>query len=114
MARDLANDLKANQKKVLGESNRHNINIQAPTASTKSANQGAGKDRLRVIQDESRRPKSAPARSTGFDYSADLTGMTGLLETPARGGAFGALDKNGDVGGNVGGESHTAFALNTN
>ena len=46
------------------------------------------KARLRTLQGE-KRPTSAPARMDG-----DLTGMTMLLETPAKGGEYGSLNKN--------------------
>lgn len=45
-----------------------------------------------------RRPTSAPARVEG-----DMTGMTALMGTPAKGGVHDGLDKNGNVGKETGG-----------
>jgi hypothetical protein len=94
-------------RRALSDSTAHNVPVQrgamTPGRTKKGGNVpgGPGKDRLRALQDENR-PRSAPAgRTDGF---GDITGMTGLLETPAKGGEYGSLDKNGDVGGDAGGE----------
>jgi hypothetical protein len=49
------------------------------------------------------RPASAPTRLRPHD-SADVTGMTGLLDTPAKGLLHGSIGKNGDVGDDAAGE----------
>lgn len=77
--------------------------MQQPTVTpgakrgTKEKDAGAPeKDRVRALQGE-RRTSSAPARVEG-----DLTGMTCLMATPAKGGEFDDVAKNG-AGGNAGG-----------
>ena len=35
--------------------------------------------------------------------TSDITGMTGLMATPAKGGAFDSIERNGDVGGDAAG-----------
>ena len=91
MARELGNELKA--RRVLGESTTHNAQ------QTPAPRRMKEKSRVRTLQDEGRR-SSAPGR---VEQSADVTGLTGLMETPAKGGEFGGLGKNGDVGGDSGG-----------
>lgn len=49
------------------------------------------------------RPASAPTRLRPHD-SADVTGMTGLLDTPAKGLLHGSIGKNGDVGDDAAGK----------
>lgn len=53
---------------------------------------------------EGRRHHSAPTGRRGNDTSADVTGMTGLMGTPAKGGQYENLGKNGEVGGDTGGK----------
>jgi hypothetical protein len=97
-------------RRALSDSTAHNVPVQrgamTPGRTKKGGNVpgGPGKDRLRALQDENC-PRSAPAGRT--DGLGDITGMTGLLETPAKGGEYGSLDKNGDVGGDAGGEQST-------
>ena len=85
---------------MLGESTAHNTSA-IPAKSAKRAGQkdkGSEKDRLRALQG-THRPASTPARLDG-----DMTGMTGLLETPVKGGEYGTIDKNGNVGGEASGK----------
>ncbi|KAI9635287.1 uncharacterized protein MKK02DRAFT_43969 [Dioszegia hungarica] len=86
-------------RRALSDSTAHNIQQGAVPAA-----QGKGKAR-RVStlqgQQEPRRTSSAPAGRRG-DTSADVTGMTGLMATPAKGGAYEVLGKNGEVGGDAG------------
>lgn len=96
MAREVGNELKA--RLVLGESTVHNVQAQTPAPRRTGPKD---KSRVRTLQDEGRR-SSAPGR---VEQSADVTGLTGLMETPAKGGEFGGLGKNGEAGGDAGGES---------
>ncbi|ORX35965.1 hypothetical protein BD324DRAFT_651874 [Kockovaella imperatae] len=73
---------RASSRAPLGETTRHNHEV---------ATRVWGK--FENLEKE-RRPASAPARA----FDGDLTRMTGLLETPAKGGKFGSLDKNVNVG----------------
>ncbi|CAD6565637.1 MAG: hypothetical protein TREMPRED_001621 [Tremellales sp. Tagirdzhanova-0007] len=91
-ARELGNDIKA--RRVLGQSTSHNVQSQTP-----APRHVKEKSRVRALQDENRRA-SAPGR---VEQSEDITGLTGLMETPAKGGEFGACGKNGDFGGDAGG-----------
>lgn len=118
LARQLGEDLRAQthqvpapsalpaMRRALSDSTAQNVPVQrgamTPGKTKKGGNVPGGpdKDRLRALQDESR-PRTAPVKSVGL---GDITGMTGLLETPAKGGEYGSLDKNGDVGGDAGGE----------
>jgi hypothetical protein len=95
------------QRRVLSDSTAHNVQQQHHSGSMTPAPKNVPqKDRVRALQSENRRPVSAPAgRGTG-DVTADVTGMTGLMETPAKGAGHGTLGKNEDVGGDAGGE-HT-------
>ena len=93
MARELGNELKS--RRVLGESTSHNVRAHNQTPAARRT-----KPRVKALQDEGRR-SSAPGR---VEQSADITGLTGLMETPAKGGEFGGLGKNGDAGGDAGGK----------
>lgn len=99
MARELGGERKS--RRVLGESTAHNV--QQHQTRTPAPTQEKDKikvpSRVRALQDEGRR-FSAPGR---VEQSGDVTGLTGLMETPAKGGEFGGLGKNGEVGGNAGG-----------
>ena len=99
IARELGNDIRVRQP--LGDSQRHNTQQSAPPASARQQREESyvvpAKDRMRSLQSE-RRTTSAPARVEG-----DLTGMTGLMATPAKGGEFDDVAKNG-AGNTAGGE----------
>ena len=105
MARELGQEIKA--RRALGESNGHNIQMEATPAPKRCPHKETEKDRLRTLQAQSqqghRRPTSAPARMIDGDVR-DMTGLTALLETPAKGGEYDTLGKNGDVGGEAGGK----------
>lgn len=102
MGRGLGEGGNARQRKVLGETNIHNIGIATPGPKRLAGN-GKEKERVKALQKEgNRRTTSAPARLA--NTTADVTGMTGLLQTPAKGGEFGTLGKNGEVGSDVGGK----------
>ena len=91
MARDLERDLKT--RKALSETGRHNEIIEPQPIRAR----GRVKELQGIL-----RSASAPVR--GMD--GDLTGMMGLLETPAEGGQFGSLGKNADIADlEAGGES---------
>ena len=100
IARELGNNIRARQP--LGESQRQNTqpghvaSVSRRPVKEKS-NALPEKDRLRALQGE-RRTNSAPARVEG-----DLTGMTALMATPAKGGEYDDVAKNG-AGGDAGGE----------
>ncbi|WVQ85605.1 hypothetical protein IAT38_007771 [Cryptococcus sp. DSM 104549] len=82
-------------RRPLGESTVHNV------SRTSGPRKTTGKekvDRVRALQGEGRRSASAPVRR-GMDYTADITGLTALLATPAKGGQYGHLGANVDVGG---------------
>ncbi|RXK35042.1 hypothetical protein M231_07695 [Tremella mesenterica] len=64
----------------------HNMGAPGPRRSTRPLTLGK----------EDVRPGSAPPHG-------DVTGMTGLLETPAKGADFGSLGKNAELGGETGG-----------
>jgi hypothetical protein len=83
IARELGQEVHA-KKRALGESTAHNVQ--------QAANRPADKDRLRSLQGGR---KSAPAATK--PSGPDITGMTGLLETPAKGGQYDTLGKNGQV-----------------
>jgi hypothetical protein len=79
-------------RRPLGDTTVHNI--------TQTRTQ---KSKPKVVQDTPQRPASAPTRLRPHD-SADVTGMTGLLETPAKGLAHGSISKNGNVGDDAAGK----------
>jgi hypothetical protein len=81
-------------RRPLGDTTVHNI-TQTRTQTQKS--------KPKVVQDTPQRPASAPTRLRPHD-SADVTGMTGLLDTPAKGLAHGSIDKNGNVGDDAAGK----------
>jgi hypothetical protein len=85
-------------RRALGDTTIHNIPqpIAQYPAAAKSKGKPAG-----VPQ----RPASAPTRLRPHD-SADVTGMTGLMDTPAKGLAHGSINKNGNVGEDAAGKSH--------
>jgi len=81
-------------RRPLGDTTVHNI------TQTRTQNQ---KSKPKVVQDTPQRPASAPTRLRPHD-SADVTGMTGLLDTPAKGLAHGSINKNGNVGDDAAGK----------
>ncbi|ORY32305.1 hypothetical protein BCR39DRAFT_523842 [Naematelia encephala] len=97
MAQRLGDDLRASKpqaRRALSDTTAHNI---AKTPGPKRASQ---KDKLKNLQGGERRTNSAPAGRPSVQ--ADVTGMTNLLETPAKGMEHGVLGKNTDVGGKSG------------
>jgi len=81
-------------RRALGESSAHNLprpQAQYPVASKLKTNATP------------QRPSSAPTRLRPHD-SADVTGMTGLMDTPAKGLAHGSINKNGNVGEDAAGK----------
>lgn len=84
-------------RRALSDSTTFNVIQPTPPRSIKSAQP---KPKQPII----RTHVSAPTRGKRADLTADITGMTGLMATPAKGGAFDTLGKNGDVGNEVGGE----------
>ncbi|OWZ34539.1 hypothetical protein C347_01923 [Cryptococcus neoformans AD2-60a] len=81
------------RRKPLGPSTSYNIS-RTPRKIT-----GKGKvDRLRMLQNEGKKATSAPVRKNP-DASADVTGMSALMATPAKGLIFDSLKSNGDIGG---------------
>lgn len=82
----------AKTRRPLGDTTVHNI--------TQSRTQ---KSKPKVVQDTPQRPASAPIRLRPHD-SADVTGMTGLLDTPAKGLVHGSINKNGNVGDDAAGK----------
>lgn len=88
-------------RKVLGESSAHNIlPVQnRSTVRTPKVKKAPG-GRVAALRDENgepRRPRAAPT-GRAADVTADITGLTALLDTPAKGGAFDTLNKNENVG----------------
>ena len=81
-------------RRPLGDTTVHNI------TQTRTQNQ---KSKPKVVQDTPQRPASAPTRPRPHD-SADVTGMTGLLDTPAKGLVHGSINKNGNVGDDAAGK----------
>lgn len=83
------------RKKPLGPSTSYDISRTPATRKTT----GKGKvDRLRMLQNESKKAESVPTLRKP-DNLADVTGMTSLMATPAKGLIFDSLENNGDVGG---------------
>lgn len=93
-------------RRALSDSTAHNIQHNPATPAPSKGGKSRRVSALQQGQQDPTRRKvhSAPA-GRGGDLSADVTGMTGLMATPARGGEFGSIDKNGDVGGDAGGMS---------
>ncbi|KIR56325.1 hypothetical protein I315_01390 [Cryptococcus gattii Ru294] len=83
------------RKKPLGPSTSYNI---SRTPATRKATGKSKVDRLRMLQNEGKKAESAPTPRKP-DTSADVTGMTALMATPAKGLIFDSLENNGDVGG---------------
>jgi hypothetical protein len=84
-------------RRPLGDTTVHNI--------TQTLNQ---KSKPKIVQDTPIRPASAPTRLRPHD-SADVTGMTGLLDTPAKGLVHGSIGKNGNVGDDAAGKLDMPF-----
>lgn len=83
------------RKKPLGPSTSYNI---SRTPATRKTTGKSKVDRLRMLQNEGKKAESAPTPRKP-DTSADVTGMTALMATPAKGLIFDSLENNGDVGG---------------
>nr|XP_019000554.1 uncharacterized protein I203_06972 [Kwoniella mangroviensis CBS 8507]OCF64015.1 hypothetical protein I203_06972 [Kwoniella mangroviensis CBS 8507] len=109
LARELGEDIQNARKqkyqhqqsqprRALSDSTTHNIQTPAPTSHARKGDKG---DRIKMLQGENRRSASAPIRSNK-DNSMDVTGYTNLMATPAKGGEYGTLGKNGEVGGETG------------
>ncbi|ODO07271.1 hypothetical protein L198_00850 [Cryptococcus wingfieldii CBS 7118] len=82
------------KRQPLGASNVHNV------SRTPGPRKTTGKekpDRVRALQTEGRRSASAPEMRK--EVSADITGLSGLLATPAAGHKYGGISRDGDVGG---------------
>ncbi|ODN84442.1 hypothetical protein L202_00392 [Cryptococcus amylolentus CBS 6039] len=82
------------KRQPLGASNIDNI------SRTPGPRKTTGKekpDRVRALQTEGRRSASAPVMRK--EVSADITGLSGLLATPAAGHKYGGISRDGDVGG---------------
>lgn len=78
----------------MSDSTAHNIQSGGKGRRVSALQKGQG--------EAQRRTQSAPTGRR--DLSADVTGMTGLMATPAKGGQYENLGKNGEVGGDTGGE----------
>ena len=90
-AQKLEKELRAKSapRRALSDTTAHNILTPAPRRA---------KGRIEGLK-ENVRPRSAPIPAGG-----DITGMTGLLETPAKGAEYGSLGRNTDIGGESAGE----------
>nr|XP_018267304.1 uncharacterized protein I303_01289 [Kwoniella dejecticola CBS 10117]OBR89462.1 hypothetical protein I303_01289 [Kwoniella dejecticola CBS 10117] len=91
-------------RRALSDSTSHNVmkaQAQTPVPPRKEKSININ-NRIHSLQDENRRPASAPCplRSANVkDSSMDVTGYTNLMATPAKGFEYGTLGKNGEVGG---------------
>lgn len=83
------------RKKPLGSSTSYNISRTPVTRKTIAKDKV---DRLRMLQNEGKKAANASVRKNP-DASADVTGMTALMATPAKGLIFDSLENNDDVGG---------------
>jgi hypothetical protein len=108
MARQLQADLAAPRQSVPVQlpsrralSDSTTFNVIQPTP-VKSGATRTGKSKASA--GSNRAHASAPTRGKRADLTGDITGMTGLMATPAKGGVFDTLGKNGNVGGDAGGE----------
>ncbi len=101
MRQDLDHRDQAQQRKVLGEVN-DNLQTPLPPLRVRHGKPAVSNGQMR--DDGLRRPNSAPIGRKDYD-SVDVTGLTGLLETPAKGGKYGTINKNEGVGGDAGGKS---------
>lgn len=88
------------RKKPLGSSTSYNISRTPVTRKTIAKDKV---DRLRMLQNEGKKAANASVRKNP-DASADVTGMTALMATPAKGLIFDSLENNDDVGGEPAGE----------
>ncbi|WVR05882.1 hypothetical protein IAU60_002908 [Kwoniella sp. DSM 27419] len=103
-AKELGNEIRASQqqqpqpkqRRALSDSTAHNVQ-QTPSLRQPVKDKSSGNHRVRTIRDEAR-AASAPVR--GYkESSLDVTGLTALMATPAKGGEYDSIDRNGDVGG---------------
>ena len=92
----------APRRRALGESNLHNISQPQRTQQSKSDNE-ANKAKHAAQQ---ARPASAPAKR---GVMGDVTGMTGLLDTPDKALVHGIVGKSGNVGVAAAGKLVPAF-----
>ncbi|WVN85439.1 uncharacterized protein L203_100585 [Cryptococcus depauperatus CBS 7841] len=83
-------------KKPLAVSNSHNIPVSRTPGPIKPIIKEKN-DRVRALQAEGKRFASAPVKRSK-DTSADITGLTALLATPAKGMKFGSLGKDENIG----------------
>ena len=93
-------------RRPLGDTTVHNIT----QSQARPQHVAASKPKPKIVQDTPIRPASAPTRLRPHD-SADVTGMTGLLETPAKGLVHGSIGRNGDVGDDAAGELCLCFQV---
>ncbi|OCF33341.1 hypothetical protein I316_05083 [Kwoniella heveanensis BCC8398] len=84
-------------RRALSDSTSHNIIHKTPVVKQQAYSKTNG-NRVKAIQEEIRRSASAPVRGAR-DQSMDVTGMTNLMATPAKGLEYGTIGRNGDVGG---------------
>ncbi|WVF70618.1 hypothetical protein IAT40_005410 [Kwoniella sp. CBS 6097] len=110
LAREIEGDIRAARqaqsqaqaqapRRALSDSTSHNVQ-RTPVA--KQFGSKTNGNRVKAIQEEIRRSASAPVRGAR-DQSMDVTGMTNLMATPAKGMEYGTIGKNGDVGGEAAG-----------
>ncbi|WVQ97310.1 hypothetical protein IAU59_004421 [Kwoniella sp. CBS 9459] len=113
LAREIGNDIRAARqahasasattpapRRALSDSTSHNIQ-RTPVVKQAYSSKTNG-NRVKALQEEIRRSASAPVRGAK-DQSMDITGMTNLLATPAKGWEYDTIGKNGEVGGQIGG-----------
>lgn len=97
----------ANGRRALSDSTTFNIVHATParTASAKSGKQLSNRSgaHLKPPRAEYSSAPAAAGRGKRADVTSDITGMTGLMATPAKGGAFDSIERNGNVGGDAAG-----------
>ncbi|OXG22404.1 hypothetical protein C361_03065 [Cryptococcus neoformans Tu259-1] len=92
------NENSARGNRPLGESRQGNT-ATTPGVTRASQPTAASKDRLRSLRAEHSKPRSVSAPVRGDRTLGDITGLTDLLNTPAKPGEFGSLGKDESVGG---------------
>ena len=109
MARQLKEDLRSQPsqrsvpapRRALSDSTTFNIAQAVPVRSEKTSKNRSTRDaHLRPPRAEQSAPAGSRRRA---DITSDITGMTGLMGTPAKGGAFLSIGRDGDVGGDAAG-----------
>lgn len=98
------NENSARGNRPLGESRQGNT-ATTPGATRAFQPTAASKDRLRSLRAEHSKPRSVSAPVRGDRTLGDITGLSDLLNTPAKPGEFGSLGKDESVGGIPAGES---------